>query len=49
MKCLTWYPETRATAQELLDDPWLVMARNNDTKMSEEDYEEMMSKVKELE
>ena len=49
MKCLTWYPEKRATAQELLDDPWLKMAKNYETKMEDEDYEEMMNKVKELE
>ena len=48
MKCLTWYPERRATAQELLDDPWLTMPKNFDTKMTDEQYEEMMSKVKEI-
>ena len=48
MKCLTWYPERRATAQELLDDPWLTMPKNFDTKMTDKQYEEMMSKVKEI-
>lgn len=46
MKCLTWYPERRATAQELLDHPWLVRHREEQVKMSDEEYEAMMAKIK---
>ena len=46
MKGLTWYPETRASAQELLSHPWLKMQANYDCKMSDDDYERMMNKIK---
>jgi serine/threonine protein kinase len=49
MRCLTWYPEKRATAQELLEHPWLTQPRAEHVKMSDEDYEEMMAGVKERE
>lgn len=43
---LTWYPDKRATAQEMLDHPWLKMKRNDDYRMNDEEYEEMMTKIK---
>ena len=49
MKMLTWYPDTRATAQEMLDHPWLKMPANYDYKMNDEEYEKMMNEVKDRE
>ena len=46
---LTWYPEERATAQEMLEHPWLKMPKNEDIKMSDEEYEEMMVGIKDQE
>lgn len=43
---LTWYPEKRATAQEMLEHPWLKMPRNDDYKMGDDEYEKMMTKIK---
>ena len=43
---LTWYPDKRATAQEMLDHPWLKMARNDDYRMHDEEYEKMMTQIK---
>lgn len=41
---LTWYPEERATAQRMLDHPWLDMAANYEYKYSDREYEVMMLK-----
>lgn len=49
MKGLTWYPEKWGTAQEMLSHPWLKMAKNYDYKMSDSEYELMMSKIKDQE
>lgn len=46
---LTWYPEKRATAQEMLDHPWLKMQRNDNYRLSDEAYESMMEEIKERE
>jgi serine/threonine-protein kinase SRPK3 len=46
---LMWYPEKRATAQEMLDHPWLKMARNDNYRLSDEAYEKMMEEIKERE
>lgn len=35
MKMLSWYPEQRATAQQMLDHPWLKMSKNYDVKMTD--------------
>lgn len=43
---LTWYPDKRATAQEILEHPWLKMPRNDDYRMGDEEYEQMMSVIK---
>ena len=46
---LTWYPEKRATAQEMLDHPWLKMPRNENFKMQDQEYEKMMEQIKKKE
>lgn len=46
---LTWYPDRRATAQEMLEHPWLKMPRNDDFKLSDSEYEKMMIVIKEKE
>ena len=38
LQMLSWYPENRATAQEMLDHPWLKMADDYDYKMSDMEY-----------
>jgi serine/threonine-protein kinase SRPK3 len=43
---LTWYPDRRATAQEMLDHPWLKMPRNDNYKLSDEEYEKLMIEIK---
>jgi serine/threonine-protein kinase SRPK3 len=43
---LEWYPERRATAQEMLKHPWLNMESNYDYLLSERDYQVMMLKSK---
>ena len=43
---LTWYPDKRATAQEMLEHPWLKMPKNDDYRMNDGEYEEMMAKIK---
>ena len=43
---LTWYPDRRATAQEMLDHPWLSMPRNDNYKLSEEEYDALMIESK---
>lgn len=35
---LEWNPETRASAQTMLDHPWLKMPSLYDTKMTETEY-----------
>lgn len=35
---LEWYPDRRATAQEMLSHPWLNAEKNYDYKISEEEY-----------
>jgi hypothetical protein len=44
-----WYPEKRATAQEMLDHPWLKMMRNDNYRLNDEAYEKMMEEIKERE
>lgn len=46
---LIWYPEKRATAQEMLDHPWLKMQRNDTYRMEEEKYSKMMEEIKQRE
>ena len=46
MKVLVWYPEDRQSAQELLEHPWLTMAKNDKIKMTDEEYQTMMEEVK---
>eukprot|EP00350_Pseudokeronopsis_sp_OXSARD2_P000051 CAMPEP_0170554764 /NCGR_PEP_ID=MMETSP0211-20121228/12632_1 /TAXON_ID=311385 /ORGANISM="Pseudokeronopsis sp., Strain OXSARD2" /LENGTH=196 /DNA_ID=CAMNT_0010864095 /DNA_START=1798 /DNA_END=2388 /DNA_ORIENTATION=- len=41
---LEWYPEQRATAQQMLDHPWLKMADNYEYKHSDKEFEVMMLK-----
>ena len=41
---LSWYPEERATAQKMLDHPWLDMQPNYEYKYSDREYEVMMLK-----
>lgn len=36
---LNWDPEKRASAQQMLDHPWLKMPKNYETRMSEEEYQ----------
>lgn len=43
---LEWYPDKRATAQEMLEHPWLKMKRNDNFKLSDEEYEKMMIDIK---
>lgn len=42
MPMLTYYPERRATAQEMLQSRWLNMPANFDFKMTEREYESMI-------
>ncbi|CAI2382849.1 unnamed protein product [Moneuplotes crassus] len=46
---LAWYPEKRATAQEMLEHPWLKMPRNDEFKMEAQEYEKMMEEIKKKE
>lgn len=46
---LIWYPEKRATAQEMLEHPWLKMKRNDHFKMDPEEYTVMMEEIKQKE
>ena len=46
LQMLEWYPDKRASAQEMLEHPWLKMQRNDDYKMSDEEYEKMMIDIK---
>lgn len=46
---LIWYPEKRATAQEMLEHPWLKMPRNDNFKMEAQEYEKMMEEIKKRE
>lgn len=43
---LEWYPERRATAQDILAHPWLNMQANYDTTMNEAEFQKMMLKSK---
>lgn len=43
---LEWYPEKRATAQDMLDHPWLNMESNYEYSLNERDYQVMMLKSK---
>jgi serine/threonine protein kinase len=43
---LEWYPEKRATAQEMLSHPWLNMPSNYDTSMDEAEFQKMMLRAK---
>jgi serine/threonine-protein kinase SRPK3 len=42
MPMLNYYPERRATAQEMLNSPWLNMPANFDYSMNEREYERMI-------
>ena len=44
---LRYYPDSRATAQEMLKHPWLNMPPNFDYLMSDREYQAMMMKSKE--
>lgn len=46
---LTWYPDKRATAQEMLEHPWLKMPRNDRFRLDDEEYEKMMEVIKQKE
>jgi serine/threonine-protein kinase SRPK3 len=41
---LEWYPEKRATAQQMLKHPWLDMQPNYEYKYTDREYEVMMLK-----
>lgn len=41
---LEWQPEKRATAQQMLDHPWLNMPSNYDCKMSDKEYNKLRLK-----
>ena len=41
---LEWYPNKRATAQKMLEHPWLNMNANYEYKYTEKEYEIMMLK-----
>ena len=43
---LTWYPDKRATAKEMLEHPWLKMPRNDHIRLGDEEYEKMMEVIK---
>lgn len=43
---LEWYPEKRATAQQMLENPWLNMPANYNTHMNEEEYSVHLGKSK---
>jgi serine/threonine protein kinase len=42
MPMLQYFPEKRASAQDMLSHPWLTMEPNFEFKMSDRDYERMM-------
>lgn len=42
MPMLQYYPERRATAQQMLSNPWLNMTPNYDYYMTEREYERMI-------
>lgn len=44
MPMLAWYPAKRATAQEMLSNPWLNMPPNYEFKYTDREYEVMMLK-----
>lgn len=44
MEMLTWYPEKRKTAQQMLSHPWLTMETNLDYRLTDKEYEVMMLK-----
>ncbi len=44
MPMLQWYPEKRATAQQMLNHPWLTSPGTYDYKLSDREYEVMMLK-----
>jgi uncharacterized protein YecE (DUF72 family) len=46
---LIWEPDKRATAQEMLDHPWLKRQRNDDYRMEDEEYAQMMEVIKKKE
>ena len=41
-RCLKWNPRDRASAQSLLDDPWMKMDANYEARMDHELYDEWM-------
>lgn len=45
-KTFNWDPEKRATAQELLSHEWFTMGKNYDTKYTDEEYEVMITEIK---
>ena len=44
-RCLKWNPTDRATAQQLLDDPWLKMEPKYDARMDPQHYREWMHSI----
>ena len=44
-KCLKWNPKDRASAQQLLDDPWIKMAPKYDARMDPKLYGEWMHAI----
>jgi len=41
---LEWYPEKRATAQQMLSHPWLNMTAKYEYKLTDKEYEVMLLK-----
>ena len=44
-RCLKWNPKDRATAQQLMDDPWLKMAPKYDARMDPQHFSEWMHAI----
>jgi serine/threonine-protein kinase SRPK3 len=44
--CLIWDPDKRASAETMLDHPWLKMEAKYETRMSPEEFEEVINKSK---
>ena len=49
MQTFTWDPEKRATAQQLLEHPWLKMEKNYDYKIPVDEFEVMLANIRQKE